>query len=391
MKCLVTKLNGVVNNSELLKLGELRIDVLQEASLTGSTSNLVLQASKEIPIEIIGNGFFTDEGLTINKGKKLSINPNIPTAIYLSNGNYSIAIYDKYNLTSISVNKHGVKFDLSILKYLTNLQTINLSGTQITGDIQSLQNLTNLQTLRVNSTQVVGDIQSLKSLSLLSTLECFHTKIAGNISSLQYLTNLQIANLSSTQIMGDISNLQNLVNITFLRMDSLAVTGNISMLNKLTGLETFMCNGSKEVTGNFSSLQNLPKLKTCDLSNTKITGNTSSFNSLSKLEKLWLAGIDLTGNDVATLPDSLKYLQSNSNLSWSTRRSSAKIIGIEGNPRFTTVDKMLQDQAQCQIGYNPDDAPYIKLISVVGTRTSASDTAVQTLQSKGYTVTVTPE
>ena len=50
------------------------------------------------------------------------------------------------------------------------------------------------------------------------------------------------------------------------------------------------------------------------------------------------------------------------------------------------IDKMLQDQAQCQA----DATSLNKSIVAKGTRTSASDDAVQTLQSKGYTVTILP-
>ena len=51
---------------------------------------------------------------------------------------------------------------------------------------------------------------------------------------------------------------------------------------------------------------------------------------------------------------------------------------------------MLQDQAQGVVGFSSGDAPEYKTIYVSGTRTSASDAAVQTLQSKGYTVSITP-
>ncbi len=49
---------------------------------------------------------------------------------------------------------------------------------------------------------------------------------------------------------------------------------------------------------------------------------------------------------------------------------------------------MLINQAECT-GTFPSD--YTKAISVKGTRTSASDAAVTTLQNNGWTVTVTPE
>ena len=49
---------------------------------------------------------------------------------------------------------------------------------------------------------------------------------------------------------------------------------------------------------------------------------------------------------------------------------------------------MLQDLAQCQIGFTSSDTPYYKIISIAGNRTSASDDAVATLQQKGYTVSI---
>ena len=47
------------------------------------------------------------------------------------------------------------------------------------------------------------------------------------------------------------------------------------------------------------------------------------------------------------------------------------------------IDAMLINQAKCQASTSSN-----KTISVNGTRTSASDAAIQTLQSKGYTVSV---
>ena len=78
----------------------------------------------------------------------------------------------------------------------------------------------------------------------------------------------------------------------------------------------------------------------------------------------------------------------NTVLSWTNRPSTATVIAMQGNARITDVDKMLQDQAKC-VAYT-GDKEWMKIISCVGTRTSASDAAVQTLQSKGYTVSITP-
>lgn len=56
-KCLVTKLNGVVNNNTLLKLGEFRIKVIDAPS---SKRTIWLKAKKELNLSIIGDGYFLD-------------------------------------------------------------------------------------------------------------------------------------------------------------------------------------------------------------------------------------------------------------------------------------------------------------------------------------------
>ena len=96
--------------------------------------------------------------------------------------------------------------------------------------------------------------------------------------------------------------------------------------------------------------------------------------------------------DLATLPASCRFASfgtgKGSVFTWSNRLSTAKIIAIEGNASVTNIDKMLQDQAQCQVGFKLNDSTWYKTISVAGNRTSASDAAVSTLQSKGYTVSI---
>ena len=49
---------------------------------------------------------------------------------------------------------------------------------------------------------------------------------------------------------------------------------------------------------------------------------------------------------------------------------------------------MLKNQAQCQVGFKSNESTRYKTITVFGKRTSASDDAVQSLQSKGYTISI---
>ena len=109
---------------------------------------------------------------------------------------------------------------------------------------------------------------------------------------------------------------------------------------------------------------------------------------MSKCKTISLPFSKLTG-DLAILPDACcevyLYYSKGSVFTWGTRPSSAYIISFGGASLYNNVDKMLQNQAQCQVGPTAN-----KTISASGTRTSASDAAVATLQQKGYTVSITP-
>ena len=123
-----------------------------------------------------------------------------------------------------------------------------------------------------------------------------------------------------------------------------------------------------------------------------LRGDVSALKPLTSLETLWLKNGSFYGDCAALSPVlSLVSFMTNtgkpSTLTWSERPSTSCIISIEGQPKMDNIDKMLQDQAKCQ---TPSTASILKIIEVIGTRTSASDAAVQTLQSKGYTVSITP-
>ena len=309
-KCLVTKLNGSSNNSELLRLGEMRMKILKVSNPTDHTQGFSLGFNKSATLEIVSDGYFTDKTLTENKGKRITLNAEINDIWVNGNSDVEIAILDKYSLTYInrayqgevssSVYGDNVKFDISDLKYSTALTILSISSTQVSGDIANLKNLTALTSLALDKAKISGDIANLKSLTALTSL---------------------------------------------------------GLSNKLVPF-----------TGDIGQLSTLSNCDYVDLNYSKLTG------------------------DLAVLPYKCRYSSfmndKGSVFTWSTRPSTAKIIAIGGNASLTNIDKMLQDQAQCQVGFSSNDASYFKTISVAGKRTSASDEAVAALQQKGYTISI---
>ena len=331
-RCLVTKLNGSVDNTSLLRIGEMRIGISKIDSPNHWTQGFRITVNKLTVLEIIGDGYFTDVNLTANNGKKITLNPNVYEKVYVSNGNFEVAILDKYALVAIFdydtydegnstySQKNKSISDIGFFKYSTALTSLGLSNTIISGDIANLKNLTALTRIELSNTNLSGDIANLKNLTALTILKLSNTNISGDIANLKNLTALTNLGLSNAQI---------------------------------------------PLTGEISALSTLSKCSTISLSFSKLTG------------------------DLAILPDACcevgLYYNKGSVFTWSTRPSSAYIISLGGASLYSNVDKMLQDQAQCQVGPTAN-----KTISATGTRTSASDDAVATLQQKGYTVIIIP-
>ena len=336
-KCLITKLNGTINNDSILKLGELRLSFTS----TGSSKELSIGLKESQKLSIIGNGYFTDaSGLNLGKTIDTSVG-GTTTTFHVSDGEFELSIPNKYKLSGLKVKNCSIS-DLAELKYSPLFEYFETTNFKISGDIANLSELKNLTNLGLSSTQVRGDIANLKNL-----------------------TALNILGLSNTQVSGDIANLSELKNLTNLGLSSTQVRGDIASLAGMTGL-------------NYVSL-----------ANTQVSGDIASLSELKNLTILF-AGKNNHG-DVAVLSPKLQFINMNKkSATWSTRPSSSTIIAMEDVDFGNNVDKMLQNQAQCVKPEIQDEQAWKRTIKVIGTRTSVSDSAVAVLQGKGYTIIVNP-
>ena len=376
-KCLITKLNGIVNNENLLKIGEFRIKI--DKVQTPSTSNRSLAIGVNIPtnIRIIGSGYFTDENLSADKGKSLLLNPKSLNYIYVSNDDITISIENKYNLTrfncnavqnpwDVGMNHANIHINIEDFKYSTALTGLGLSSTSVSGDIAAVKNLTALTGLILSSTSVSGDIAAVKNLTALTSLALSSTSVSGDIAAVKNLTALTGLALSSTSVSGDIAAVKN--------------------LTALTSLNTRFSN----VNGDISNINSLSKLKFCQLNS--VAGDITVINNTMLNSIIISNSGDLTG-DIAKLKSDFKYLgldnDSTSRFTWSSRDSSSIIFGNGGTPTLTSnLDDMLTNMAQCRNGITSSSNSWEKVIEYQGNRTSASDAAVEKLQSYGYTVKI---
>lgn len=116
-QCLVTKLKGSVDDSNLLKLGEMKCNV----SLSGE-NRAVIRSNDTCICKIIGAGEITYE--EINVGVQTGTQFDVQTLSYalLPPGNYTLSFSNKYSLKVIE----SCYFDINLadLKYSDNLTLI---------------------------------------------------------------------------------------------------------------------------------------------------------------------------------------------------------------------------------------------------------------------------
>lgn len=300
-KCLVTKLNGIIDNINLKKLGELRLNIQKSVALTADARTITLGCYSPVDIEVIG-GYFTDKTFSENYGTTAKAEANITKELIVSNNDCILRFINKSDVISLTLGKNfaatDFKFDLSELKY-SGITTANFF------------NLVNL----AEDISILKDIPQLKSITISNCNGCF---------------------------------------------------GDIASLAKSENLEIFIASYCPKIYGDISNLVNNSKLKRLSLK------GTAAFGDLSYLPS----------------PTLFISLSENASAKWKRERpSSSPIISIEGNPLLgTDVDAMLINQAKC----SPSTEDTIKKIEVKGTKTSSSDSAVSSLQSKGYTISITP-
>ena len=396
-KCLVTKLNGVVDNSNLLKIGELRIKIVSAPNPSKLTQGMNLQFTEPTEVSIVGDGYFTDENLSANYGKTKTISSE---RFFVSNGNYDLSIKNKYKVSLLSAVNRNVKGDnignyksinINELKYSNSLIWIDAFNPE--GDISAFKNALNLGFVGFSTTNVTGDISAFSKNTALTNLYLDNTNVTGDISAFSNNTALTNLYLNNTNVTGDISAFSKNTALTNLYLDNTNVTGDISAFSNNTALTAIKVNNTN-ITGDIMAFKNMTKLNVLNVNYTSVYGNIGAFRNCN----LSIINISNVGNltgDFAKLPAKCYYIALAENASknvfnWTSRDPSEYITTWSGYAKVTNVDDMLIGMAKCTA--HPDIATFPtwqKTINIVGTRTSASDAAVQTLQSKGYTVSVT--
>jgi hypothetical protein len=291
-KCLVTKLQGIVDNDSLPKMGELVI-LPQEDKI-----ELSIGFIEGTTIRTFGDAYFTDKKFAQNLGTTKAL-----TAY--NNGTWGDAVYVKI------VNNGGLIIPIYKLRVFVTSKGI--------GDYTCLA-FASPDKSRFNfASRDNFDFARFSKESSFGTIMLKRTK-KQDISCINSVNNISdIVDLSSSSMYGD-----------------------ISVFKKFSKFNAFY--PPKTIKGEVS------QINVCQL----------AFDSASFVPCTWKQ----------------------------TRPTTHQIMAIQYADFGTDIDKMLNDQSACVA--NTQSQSWFKNIYCKGTRTSASDAAVTTLQQKGYTVSITP-
>lgn len=290
--CLVTKLQGVIDNDSLPKIEELVIRP-QEGKI-----DVLLGFIKNTTIRTFGDAYFTDENYVQNMGTTKEL-----TAY--NNGTWGDHVYVKV------VNDGGLKIPIYKLRIFENGKG--------TGDYNRFAFASPDKSRFVFDSEDNFDFARFSKESSLGYIKLKRTK------------KQDISCINSVKVFSDL-----------LDLGSSSMYGDISVFKKFSKFDTLITPAT--VKGEVSQI-NVSYLNL----------NTESF-----------------------VPCTWKQ----------TRPTTHQITAIQHADFGTDIDKMLNDESACVA--NTQSQGWYKKINCKGTRTSASDAAITTLQQKGYTVSITP-
>lgn len=245
--CIITKLNGTVDNSSLEKFGYLYVHVKAVNTNTYQQRDIAvngLNVSLENPViieTVDGSAKLsrnTDLSSPSNK-IEISVSPGPASVahVYVLDGEYDVCIKNKYELTLYNpsgAENRCVIGDISIFKYCTYLKFLNFNfNTNIKGSIDELSGLENVESLNVTKTSVSGNIVSLAGMTKLTYLNLSRSSVGGAIESL-------LNSMASSRTSGELTIYYHNSNITY----NGSTTTSTSGINVKFG--TSMVNPSKQ-------------------------------------------------------------------------------------------------------------------------------------------------
>lgn len=280
-KCLVTKLNGSVGNTDLPVLGKIRVMFTGTDNKSGNS--------------IAGN--FTLKGSTSTwKGDgTCNINTPIGDSAYNvkpdKNAKGILLIDSKKDISYISSTWcYGTNvYFADINKYCAGLKNLDLSNTEQEGDLSEIADLSSLEYLSLGSSKVTGSFTNAAYLQNLNGLNINkNNKIVCSLSDLSSCFALENLDIRESSVTGDLSALSTCIKLKSLATEGSGITGSIS---SLANIKSFISYNSYSKPNTWSSSSLRPSSYPKIIGNIKFASASDTDNFLINMASCTDEGI----------------------------------------------------------------------------------------------------
>lgn len=265
MRCLVTKLEGVVNDLSLKRMGEIRIEI----NAKGGESFRINRGSSALgdlyvaTLDGVARISETNGGTLVSEIAVQNVQGGVYKDVFLSAGEYTLKLIHKGNLGGISA---------------TDASFMSLNGAEWT-------NLPNINTISLNIGLGGLDVTNFAAMPKLSSLQLAGQNCVGDIRGIAALQKCDILVLNKVAIHGDISALADFTirnEARFILCNGL--TGDaLYTLAKNTSLKTLSIEGSSSFSGNIESIKDMTNLQTLQINGTNVIGDLVNLGKLLQL------------------------------------------------------------------------------------------------------------
>lgn len=182
-KCLVTKLNGVVENNDLLKIGEFRIKLHTVDRENEFTQVLDMRCNSPVTLKSLNGELLFSNSAVYPSSEFLSEvtfgGSDNRTRVYLKNTDATIQVFNKYGITAISNGNpndnsgfHGLEINIDDFKYSKGINVLIFpkSDKKVSGNLGTLKQMTELTALGFVGSSISGDISEIQDCKKIKQL-----------------------------------------------------------------------------------------------------------------------------------------------------------------------------------------------------------------------------
>lgn len=168
--CLVTQLNGVVSNDNLVKLGSFRFKISKSASPGNYAYTIAIANHKAMSLKVVkGNGHigFTNDDITHDT---LEIGANVYKGVYFENEDFEVEVTEKYTIEKVTVPSiySATNVGCNLDDIAETASTVLVNGKKWSGNIEKL---TNVSVLSISNSEISGNIEVFRGKAVSGNAE----------------------------------------------------------------------------------------------------------------------------------------------------------------------------------------------------------------------------